>query len=128
MSEPAAIKTEGRFAYDDIDRVIHEKARLSIMASLAAHAEGLQFNDLKELCTLTDGNLSRHLQVLQEAGLVDVKKSFKKNRPQTWCKLTAQGRKRFGDYVGALERVISDALQRAESQRAPQAARGLLST
>lgn len=124
MSDPQ-VKSEGRFAYEGIDRVIHEKARLSIMASLAAHAEGLQFNDLKELCTLTDGNLSRHLQVLQEAGLVEVKKSFKKNRPQTWCKLTAQGRKRFADYVGVLERVIADALQRAESQRTPGTSRGL---
>jgi hypothetical protein len=53
----------GRFAYEGLERVIHEKARLGITASLAAHPEGLLFNDLKDLCTLTDGNLSRHLQV-----------------------------------------------------------------
>src|SRR3954463_6426901 len=94
----AEARAEGRFAYDGIDRVIHEKARLSIVASLASHPDGLQFNDLKDLCTLTDGNLSRHLAVLQEAGLVDVKKSFKNNRPQTWCKLTAAGKKRFAEY------------------------------
>ena len=103
-------RSEGRYAYDGIDRVIHEKARLSIVASLASHPEGLLFNDLKDLCALTDGNLSRHLAVLQEAGVVDVKKSFSNNRPQTTCKLTPAGRKRFAEYVEELERVVSDAL------------------
>src|SRR3954465_7439399 len=102
-------KLEARFAYDKIDRVIHEKARLSIVASLAAYPNGLLFNDLKDLCALTDGNLSRHLTVLQEAGLVDVKKSFQGNRPQTMCKLTGTGRRRFAEYVSELERVVSDA-------------------
>jgi DNA-binding MarR family transcriptional regulator len=106
-----ADKTEGRFAYDGIDRVIHEKARLSIVASLASHPDGLLFNDLKDLCALTDGNLSRHLGVLQEAGVVEVKKSFANNRPQTTCKLTPAGRKRFAEYVEELERVVSDAMQ-----------------
>ena len=101
----------GKFAYEGIDRVIHEKARLSIVASLASHTEGLLFGDLKELCALTDGNLSRHLTVLQEAGVVEVKKSFKNNRPQTWCKPTASGRKRFVEYVTELENVVADALK-----------------
>jgi DNA-binding MarR family transcriptional regulator len=104
-------KTEGRFAYGGIDRVIHEKARLSIVASLASHPDGLLFTDLKDLCALTDGNLSRHLAVLQEAGVVEVKKSFANNRPQTTCKLTSSGRKRFTEYVEQLERVVSDAMQ-----------------
>src|SRR3954467_6206703 len=116
-------KSEGRYAYDGIDRVIHEKARLSIVASLASHLDGLQFNDLKDLCALTDGNLSRHLTVLQEAGVVDLKKSFKNNRPQTWCKLTAAGKKRFAEYVGELERVVGDAVK-LEKQHRP-APRGL---
>jgi DNA-binding transcriptional ArsR family regulator len=102
-------KAEGRFAYEGIDRVIHEKARLSIVASLASHTDGLTFSDLKDLCALTDGNLSRHLAVLLEAGVVDVKKSFQNNRPQTLCWLTALGRRRFGEYVTELERVVADA-------------------
>ncbi|MGN6369636.1 MAG: transcriptional regulator [Phycisphaerae bacterium] len=114
-------KGEGRFAYDGIDRVIHEKARLSIVASLAAHAEGLMFNDLKELCALTDGNLSRHLAVLQEAGVVKVEKSFVRNRPQTWCRLTGNGRKRFGEYVAELEKVVSDAVRMKTVGRAAPA-------
>src|SRR5262245_24888352 len=89
----------GRFAYEGLDRVIHEKARLGIVTSLATHAGGLLFNDLKALCALTDGNLSRHLQALAEAGLVEVWKGQKDKRPQTLCRLTAEGRRRFLEYV-----------------------------
>jgi DNA-binding HxlR family transcriptional regulator len=117
MADKLSDKSEGRFAYEKIDRVIHEKARLSIVASLATHADGLLFNDLKDLCALTDGNLSRHLTVLQEAGVVDVKKSFSRNRPQTLCRLTAAGRKRFNEHVSELERVVSDAVK-MEARRA----------
>ncbi len=104
----------GRFAYEGIERVLHEKARLSIMTSLVTHPAGLIFTDLKELCTLTDGNLSRHLQILQEAGLVEVWKGFQGNRPQTLCRLTAEGRKRFLEYISVLESVVADALGAAK--------------
>jgi len=60
---------EGRFAYDGLDRVLHEKARLGILTSLVAHPEGLKFGELRGLCSLTDGNLSRHLDVLRDAVL-----------------------------------------------------------
>ncbi len=110
-------KSEGRFAYERIDRVIHEKSRLSIVASLATHAEGLPFNDLKDLCSLTDGNLSRHLAVLQEAGMVSVVKSFKNNRPLTWCRITTSGRKRFNEYIAELEKVVSDAARMEQAKR-----------
>src|SRR6202048_2809872 len=100
----------GRFAYDGLDRVIHEKARLSIVTSLATHPQGLLFGDLKELCALTDGNLSRHLQLLHEAGLVQIWKGFKDNRPQTLCQLADEGRRRFVEYVNVLENVVTDAL------------------
>src|SRR5689334_24897601 len=100
----------GRFAYEGLERVIHEKARLSIMSSLAAHPDGLLFNDLKDLCSLTDGNLSRHMQMLQESKLVEVWKGFKNNRPQTLVRLTEAGRKRFLEYVQELEQVVADAM------------------
>src|SRR5271168_3916234 len=73
-------ETSAPFAYDGLDRVIHEKARLGLLTSLMAHPRGLAFADLKQLCGLTDGNLSRHLQVLQEAGLVEVTKGYEGNR------------------------------------------------
>jgi DNA-binding MarR family transcriptional regulator len=100
----------GRFAYAGLDPLIHEKSRLGIVTSLAAHPEGLLFNDLKELCSLTDGNLSRHLQALNEGGLVEVWKGYKNNRPQTLCRLTEEGRRRFLEYLNVLETVVTDAL------------------
>jgi DNA-binding HxlR family transcriptional regulator len=99
----------GRFAYDGLDRVIHEKARLSVLTSLVAHPKGLVFGDLKRMCGLTDGNLSRHLQVLQEAGLIDLEKGYDNNRPQTVCRITRQGRQRYLDYLAVLEQVVRDA-------------------
>lgn len=120
MSKPKkAADHPGRFAYDGLDRVIHEKSRLGIVTSLAAHPQGLLFNDLKELCTLTDGNLSRHLAALEEAGLVEMWKGQRNNRPQTLCRLTAAGRQRFLDYISVLESVVADALQAPESSRRP---------
>ena len=103
----------GRFAYEGLDRVIHEKARLGVLTSLIAHPKGLVFADLKRLCGLTDGNLSRHLQVLQEAGLVEILKGYEQNRPQTICKITPSGRRRFLNYLSVLEQVVRDAADAA---------------
>jgi DNA-binding MarR family transcriptional regulator len=112
----------GRFAYEGLERIIHEKARLGILTSLVAHPKGLLFNDLKDLCSLTDGNLSRHLQVLNEAGLVEVWKGSHKNRPQTLCRLTDEGRRRLLDYINVLENVIADALAAAKAADLPNPA------
>ena len=111
----------GRFAYEGLDRVLHEKARLGIMTSLVTRPEGLLFGDLKKLCALTDGNLSRHLDVLREAGLVEVWKGFEHRRPQTLCRLSAEGRQRFLAYLEELEHVIRDAMPKAvrKAERIP---------
>jgi DNA-binding transcriptional ArsR family regulator len=101
--------TDGRFAYDGLDRVLHEKARLGILTALMTHRGGLSFGDLARLCALTDGNLSRHLEVLADDGLVQITKEFAGRRPLTTCKLTAMGRKRFREYLEQLERVLRDA-------------------
>jgi DNA-binding transcriptional ArsR family regulator len=68
---------------------------------------------------LTDGNLSRHLQVLQEAGLVEVTKGYEGNRPHTSCRLTKTGRRRFLDYLAVLERLVRDAAKAAGKEDAP---------
>src|SRR5438874_3902292 len=99
----------GRFAYEGLERVMHEKARLGILTSLVAHPEGLLFGDLKELCTLTDGNLNRHLAVLEEAGMVTASRNSQRGRPQTIVTMTAAGRRRFQDYLNVLEQVLADA-------------------
>src|ERR1700758_70882 len=116
------------FSYDGLDRVIHEKARLGLMTSMMAHPKGLAFADLKHLCGLTDGNLSRHLQVLQEAGLVEVTKGYEGNRPHTSCRLTRAGRRRFLDYLAVLERLVRDAVTAAGKEGAPLTGLGVLST
>jgi hypothetical protein len=94
-----------RFAYDGLDRVIHERARLSLITSLMTHRSGLLFGDLKELCALTDGNLNRHLSVLEQAKLVSVAKTTKGTR----CRITALGCKRYLEYLAVLDQVIVDA-------------------
>ncbi|MGU3664397.1 transcriptional regulator [Methylobacterium sp. A49B] len=110
----ASDRDDGRFSYEGLDRIIHERARLSVLTSLVAHPKGLPFPDLKRLCGLTDGNLSRHLAVLSEADLVSLEKGFSHNRPQTVCRLTAIGRQRFIGYLGVLEQVVRDAASAAE--------------
>src|SRR5881628_2659627 len=91
--------SEGRFAYEGLDRVIHERARLSVLTSLITNPKGLTFGDLKQFCSLTDGNLSRHLSVLETAKMVEIVKGHERNRPQTVCRITPSGRKRYLEYL-----------------------------
>lgn len=108
------------FAYEGLDRVFHERARLGIVTSLAGHAEGLGFSDLKALCGLTDGNLARHLQVLEEAGFVVQHKDSAGRRSITRCRLTDQGRGRFADYLSTLEQVLRQARAQAPDPVGPR--------
>lgn len=108
--------SEGRFAYEGLDRVIHERARLSILTSLITNPKPLAFADLKELCSLTDGNLSRHLRVLEKAKLVEIVKGQDHNRPLTVCRITAAGRKRYLEYLSTLEQVVKDAAKRPQNE------------
>ena len=115
MKSPKDQKPQAPFAYEGLDRVIHERARLSILTSLITHRDGLGFGELKELCALTDGNLARHLQVLEESGMVRVSKdtgptqAVTSGRALTTVRVTAPGRKRFLEYLAVLEKVVQDA-------------------
>jgi DNA-binding MarR family transcriptional regulator len=109
--KPKPVPTEARFAYEGLDRVIHERARLSVLTSLMTHPAGLSFVDLKQLCALTDGNLARHLQVLEKDGLIKIVKEQEQNRLQTSARVTATGRKRYVEYLNILEQVVKDAAQ-----------------
>jgi DNA-binding HxlR family transcriptional regulator len=117
--------SEGRFAYEGLDRVIHERARLSVLTSLLTNPKGLTFGDLKQLCTLTDGNLSRHLSVLENAKMVQIAKGHDHNRPQTICRITANGRKRYLEYLSTLEQVVRDAAKGTKEEPASTSIRGL---
>ena len=114
-----ASSNEGRFAYEGLDRVIHERARLSLLTSLITHPKGVSFGDLKQLCSLTDGNLNRHLRVLEEAKMVETVKGHDRNRPQTICRITASGHKRYLEYLSTLEQVVRDAAKGAEESAKP---------
>jgi DNA-binding HxlR family transcriptional regulator len=119
-------RDSGRFAYEGLERAIHEKARLGILTCLLTRRDGLLFTELKELCSLTDGNLNRHLKVLQEEGLVDVWKGSQKGKPQTLCRVTPEGRRRFLEYVAVLEQVVSDAAAASQTATSKSRASDLL--
>ena len=114
-----AQQSEGRFAYEGLDRVIHERARLSVLTSLITHPKGLLFNDLKQLCSLTDGNLSRHLRVLEAEKMVEIVKEHDRNRPQTICRIKPEGRRRYLEYLSILEQVVKDAAKGTEVKTEP---------
>lgn len=116
--KPQPVKREGRFAYDGLDRAFHEKARLGIMTSLMTQPEGLSFSDLRLLCALSDGNLNRHLAVLQEAGFVRVEKEGRGRGSHTRCFVTSRGRGAFLDYLRELEQVLADAARGCQQQAA----------
>lgn len=122
-AKPAA--REGRFAYEGLDRLIHERARLSVLTSLITNPRGLTFGELKELCALTDGNLSRHLSVLEKARLVEIVKGQERNRPLTICRVTQSGRKRYLEYLSTLEQVIKDAAKAGKEEAVRGVARAL---
>lgn len=115
----------GRFAYEGLDRVIHERARLSVLTSLITNPKGLTFNELKQLCSLTDGNLSRHLSVLEKDAMVEILKGHDRNRPQTVCRITPSGRKRYLEYLETLEQVVRDAAKGVKEDSAASLVRAL---
>lgn len=91
-----------------LDDVIHQRVRLGILAVLA-EVDSVDFNFLKDSLDLSDGNLSRHLSVLEGAGLVSMEKAFEKKRPRTWVHATRTGRKAFARYLASLQELIDRA-------------------
>jgi len=90
---------------DNIDPVIHERARLAIVSALAVASE-MSFGDLKESLELSDGNLSAHARTLETAGYIKISKTFRGRRPLTTMRLTSKGRKAFDSYLDTLRQVI----------------------
>jgi len=89
-----------------LDDTVHQRVRLGILAVLS-EAKRADFSYLREALNLTDGNLSRHIQVLEEAGLVRVEKGFEGRRPRTWVEATRRGRDALQAELGALRDLIS---------------------
>ena len=94
-------------AYDigKIDEVIHGRLRLGVMAYLA-NAEVADFNELKALLEVTQGNLSVQLRKLEDAGYVAIEKGFLGRKPRTQVRITPAGRKAFAVYLDALGKLI----------------------
>ncbi|MEZ5989404.1 MAG: transcriptional regulator [Planctomycetota bacterium] len=113
---------DGSFAYSGLDRVLHEKARLSVLTALLSSPRGLPFVELKRLCDLTDGNLARHLEVLDREGLCRSRKQGADGRPQTLVALTPKGRRAFLAYLEELERVLRDAREAGGTAGSPATA------
>jgi DNA-binding MarR family transcriptional regulator len=90
----------------DINRLIHEPARLMILAHLYV-VESADFLFLSRQTGLTAGNLSSHLSKLEEAGYIEIKKEFLDKRPHTMLSLTEEGRTAIRDYVQSMKRVLN---------------------
>lgn len=114
---------------ESIESVFHQPRRLDIMSELCGVEGGISFGDLKVRCGLTDGNLNRHLQALQKAGAVKVKKSFIGVKPHTSISVTAKGRQRFIEYLANLEEILRVASQKvsgkAEKEVVPAGSEGV---
>jgi DNA-binding transcriptional ArsR family regulator len=90
---------------EELDPMLHERGRLAIVSALAA-APRLTFTELRDALEMTDGNLSVHLQKLEEKGYVAIDKQFVGRRPQTSCHLTRHGRQAFQRYLDHLEAIV----------------------
>jgi DNA-binding HxlR family transcriptional regulator len=94
------------FDFQKLDKIIHEKWRLAIMALLASH-RSWSFQELKAELKMSDGNLITHMRTLHKQGLVSVTKEFR-GRPQTTDALTSKGRSAFREHINALEEIVKE--------------------
>ncbi|MFY1693994.1 transcriptional regulator [Solwaraspora sp. WMMA2101] len=97
-----------------LDEVVHQRARLGIL-TIAHEARRVEFGYLRTHLELTAGNLSRHLSVLETAGLIEIEKGYEGRRGRTWITLTAAGRSALTDEVARLKQLII----RVESANGP---------
>ncbi|MBU7023965.1 MAG: transcriptional regulator [Theionarchaea archaeon] len=90
----------------DIDKLIHEPARLLILAHLYV-VNSADFLFLQSQTGLTSGNLSSHVTKLEEAGYVEIEKGYVEKKPHTMLKLTERGRNAFKDYVQSMKQIFN---------------------
>lgn len=98
----------------DLDKIIHERARLRILACLATQtSRRCSFLELKEALEMTAGNLSSQLAVLEDSGYIAIEKGFRGKKPYTKISLTPRGSKAFDDYLDMLDSMIAALKSRA---------------
>jgi DNA-binding MarR family transcriptional regulator len=88
-----------------LDDRVHQRHRLGVL-TITAEAERADFGYLRDALGLTPGNLSRHLTVLEEAGLVQVEKGYEGRRPRTWVRITRQGRAALAAEIATLSELV----------------------
>lgn len=90
-----------------LHKEFESRVRLGIMSMLVVN-EGVEFNDMKRLLDITDGNLASHISALEKVGYVDVKKEFVGKKPRTTYSVTMAGRKAFESHLNALEQLLKN--------------------
>lgn len=100
----------------ELDETIHQRVRLGILAVLSETAE-CSFSALRDQLELTDGNLSRHLRVLEDAGYVEVRKTFEGRRPRTWLRLTRPGRRALRHELDTMAKLVERLMGRESGQQ-----------
>ena len=91
-----------------LDDVVHQRVRLGVLTILAQSRDA-DFTYLRDTLGVTDGNLGRHLEVLNDAGYVAINKTFQGRRPRTWITITANGRRALNRHIKALRALIDAA-------------------
>lgn len=90
-----------------LDEIVHQRHRLGIL-TITSKARQADFGYLREELGLTSGNLSTHLTVLEDAGLIRVEKGYEGRRPRTWVSITREGRAALAAEIDALTRLVHD--------------------
>jgi DNA-binding MarR family transcriptional regulator len=110
------------YPLERLDDDVHQRVRLGILA-LLSNVTRADFTRLKEALATTDGNLGRHLRVLEEAKLVEITKVIEGRRPRTWVKITKEGRSALHSEIEALKEIVS--MVEGEPEPAEQTRRSL---
>ncbi|NIH87090.1 transcriptional regulator [Amycolatopsis granulosa] len=88
-----------------LDEVVHQRHRLGIL-TIAVESKRVEFGYLRTTLNLTAGNLSRHIAVLEEAGLITIQKGYEGKRPRTWISITPRGRDALAEEIAALAAIV----------------------
>ena len=100
-----------KYLLNNFDKAFENKVRLGVMSALMVN-ESLDFNRLKELLGVTDGNLASHLKALEKVAYIDVRKQFVGRKPNTQYSATTEGKKAFNDHLNALEALLREQKQK----------------
>jgi DNA-binding MarR family transcriptional regulator len=98
--------TFGSIPTTSLDEIVHQRVRLGIL-TIVHEARRVEFSFFAEALSLTGGNLSQHLRVLEDAGHIRIDKGTQGRRPRTWVSITASGRRAFLDEISALKAIVS---------------------